>query len=151
MVPGIPKSGLSCTPIQIPSFILICRAQKLGNMYYGIVTSGVCALRAREPLYSPADCLIVAPCQAGSHLSLHPYLIQIMSLFQAVFFPFIYHCSGILYPKIRSELSEVTPLKPCPPPTPKSPQNGQCSGPVSLRCWAVEMIGDILDEGKKVE
>ena len=74
-----------------------------------------------------------------------------MSLFQAVFFPFIYHCSGILYPKIRSELSEVTPLKPYPPPTPKSPQNGQCSGPVRLRCWAVEMIVVILDEGKGVE
>ena len=151
MVLGIPKSGLSCTPIQIPSFILICRAQKLGNMYNSIVTSGVYALRAWEPPYSPADCLIVAPCQAGSHLSLHPYLIQIMSLFQAVFFPFIYHCSGILYPKIRSELSEVTPLKPCPPPTPKSPQNGQCSGPVRLKWCAVEMIGVILDEIKGVE
>ena len=92
MVLGIPKSGLSCTPIQIPSSILICRAQKLGNMYNSIVTSGVYALRALEPLYSPADCLVLAPCQAGSHLSLHPYLIQIMSLFQAVFSPFIYHC-----------------------------------------------------------
>ena len=74
-----------------------------------------------------------------------------MSLFQAVFFPFIYHCSGILYPKIQSELPEVTPQKACPPPTPKSSQNGQCSGPVRLRCWVVEMIGVILDEGKEVE
>ena len=45
----------------------------------------------------------------------------------------------------------MTPLKPCPPPTPKTPQNGQCSGPVRFRCWAVEMIGAILDEGKEVE
>ena len=45
----------------------------------------------------------------------------------------------------------MTPLKPCPPPTPKSPQNGQCSGPVRLRCWAVGMIVVILDEGKEVE
>ena len=45
----------------------------------------------------------------------------------------------------------MTPLKPCPPPTPKSPQNGQCSGPVRLRCCAVEMIVAILDGGKEVE
>ena len=151
MVLGIPKSRLSCTPIQIPSSILICRAQKLGNMYNSIVTSGLYALRALEPLYSPADCLVVAPCQAGSPLSLHPYLTQIMSPSQAVFFPFIFHCLCIIYPKIPSELPEMTPLKPCPPPTPKSSQNGQCSGPVRLRCWAVGMIGVILDEAKEVE
>ena len=57
----------------------------------------------------------------------------------------------MLYPKIPSELPEMTPLEPCPPPTPKSSQNGQCSGPVRLRCWVVEMIGVILDEGKEVE
>ena len=151
MVLGIPKSGLSCTPIQIPSSILICRAQKLGNMYNRIFTSGVYALRAWEPLYSPADCLVAAPWQAGSPLSLHPYLTQIMSPSQAVFFPFIFNCLCIIYSMIPSELSEMTPLKPCPPPTPKSSQNGQCSGPVRLRCWAVGMIGVILDEGKEVE
>ena len=74
-----------------------------------------------------------------------------MSPSQVVFFPFIYHCLCIKYPKISSELPEMTPLKPCPPPTPKSSQNGQCSVPVRLRCWAVEMIGVILDEGKEVE
>ena len=57
----------------------------------------------------------------------------------------------MLYPKIPSELPEITPLEPCPPPTPKSPQNSQYSGPVRLRYWAVEMIGIILDEGKEVE
>ena len=151
MVLGIPKSGLWCTPIQIPSSILICRSQKLDRICTSIVTSDMYAPRPWGPLHSPADCLVVAPCQAGSPHSIHPYLTQIMSPSQAVFFPFISHYLCIIYPKIPSELPEMTPLKPCPPPTPKSPQNGQCSGPVRLRCWAVEMIGAILDEGKEVE
>ena len=45
----------------------------------------------------------------------------------------------------------MTHLEPCPPPTPKSSQNGQCSGPVRLKWWAVEMIGVILDEVKEVK
>ena len=151
MVLGIPKSGLWCTPIQVPSSILICRAQNLGRICISIATSGMYASRPWGPLHSSADCLVVTPCQAGSPLSLHPYLTQIMSPSQAVFFPFIYHYLCIIYSKIPLELPEMTPLKPCPPPTPKSSQNGQCSGPVRLRCWAVEMIGVILDEGKEVE
>ena len=151
MVLGIPKSGLWCTPIQIPSSILICRAQKLDRICTSIVTSDMYAPRPWGPLHSLADCLVVAPYQAGSPHSIHPYLTQIMSPSQAVFFPFIFHCLCMIYPKIPSELPEMTPLKPCPPPTPKSSQNGQCSGPVRLRCWAVEMIGVILDEGKEVE
>ena len=74
-----------------------------------------------------------------------------MSPSQAVLFPFIYHGLCIKYPKIPSEPPEMTSLTLCPPPTPKSSQNGQCSGPVRLRCWVVEMIGVILDEGKEVE
>ena len=151
MVLGIPKSGLWCTPIQVPSSILICRAQKLDRICISIVTNGMYATRPWGPLHSFADCLVVTPCQPGSPLSLHPYLTQIMSPFQAALFPFIYHCLCIIYPKISSEPPEMTPLKPCPPPTPKSSQNGQCSGPVRLRCWAVEMIGVILDEIKGVE
>ena len=132
MVPGIPKSGLSCTPIQIPPSILICRTQKLGNMCNSISTSDMYAPRVLRPLYSSAGRLVVTPCQGGSYPSLHPYLTQIMSPSQAVFFPFIYHCLCIIYPKIPSELPEMTPLKPCPPPTLKSSQNGQCSVPVRL-------------------
>ena len=151
MVLGIPKSRLWCTPIQISSFILIRRAQKLGSVCNSVVTSCMYAPRAWGSLHSPVDCLVVAPCQAGSHPFLHPYLTQIMSPSQAVSSPFICHLWGIAYPKISSELLEMTPMEPCPPPTPKSSQNGQCSGPVRLRCWAVEMIGVILDEGKEVE
>ena len=151
MVSGIPKSGLSCIPIQIPPSILICRTQKLGKVCTSTLFSDMSAARVWRPLYSSAECLVVTPCQGGSHSSLHPYLTHIMSPSQAVSSPFICHFWGIAYPKIRSELPEMIPLEPCPPPTPKSSQNGQCSGPVRLRCWAVEMIGVILDEGKEVE
>ena len=151
MVPGIPKSGHSCIPIQIPSSILICKVHKLGKMCISIYSSGMYAPGGREPPHSSAECPVVTPCQGGFHPSLHPYLIQIMSPSQAVFFPFIFYHSGILYPNVPSKLPEMTPLEPCPPPTPKSSQNGQCSRPVRLRYWAVGMIKVVLDGGKEVE
>ena len=45
MVPGIPKSGHSCTLIQITPSILMCRSQKVGNMCNGIQTSDMYAPR----------------------------------------------------------------------------------------------------------
>ena len=151
MVPEIPKSGHLCTPIQIPPDILVCRTQEFDIMCITTVPRDMYTPGAREPLYRSAEYPVVTPCQRGSPLSLYPYLTQIMCFVQAVFFPFIWHWWGITYPKIPSELPEMTPLEPCPPPTPKSSQNGQCSGPVRFRCWAVGMIGAILDEYKWVE
>ena len=87
MVPGIPKSGHSCTPIQIPSSILICNVQKLGKMCTSIYFSGMYTPGGREQPHSSTECPVVTPCQGGYHSSLHPYLTHIVSPSQAVSSP----------------------------------------------------------------